>query len=177
MKKKRRFEVAPVTEALKQAAAAQVRAEARSGNEAGGALLNGSGQRQSSSAQFQNGARKMNLKRVLVVDDEPCIADTLAAILQNFGYQAIAVYDAQSAMEACKASAPELIISDVVMPGKGGVELAIFVRETYPDCRILLFSGQAATVDILERARLQGYSFDLLAKPVHPKDLLARIAI
>ncbi len=116
------------------------------------------------------------MKRVLVVDDEKCIANTLATILQKSGYHANAAYDAQSAMELCKRNTPELIISDVVMPGTGGVELAIFVRKNYPDCRILLFSGQAATTDILERARRQGHDFDILAKPVHPRELLAKIA-
>jgi hypothetical protein len=44
-----------------------------------------------------------------------------------------------------------------------------------PSCKILLFSGQAATADLLDRARVQGHEFEILAKPVHPQDLLARL--
>ena len=115
-------------------------------------------------------------RRVFVVDDEACIADTLASILRGSGYSATAFYDGESALAACSPSAPDLIISDVVMPGISGIELAIQVRGRYPQCKVLLFSGMAATSDLLEEARLQGYDFEVLAKPVHPADLLARMA-
>jgi CheY-like chemotaxis protein len=114
-------------------------------------------------------------KRVLVVDDEPCIADTLAAILRRSDYDAVALYDAPSALAACRAEAPALIISDVVMPGMTGIELAIRVRQQYPFCKILLFSGMAVTADLLQEARRRGYDFEVMAKPVHPKDLLAKM--
>jgi hypothetical protein len=44
-----------------------------------------------------------------------------------------------------------------------------------PSCKILLFSGQAATADLLEKARMEGHEFEILAKPVHPTDLLAKL--
>jgi DNA-binding NtrC family response regulator len=112
-------------------------------------------------------------KRIFVVDDEKCIADTLVAILRNSGYEALAFYDAQSALEQVESFSPELVISDVVMPGMNGVEMAVLIRERHPACRVLLFSGQAATADLLEGARRRGYDFELLAKPVHPTVLLA----
>ena len=115
-------------------------------------------------------------KRVLVVDDEPCIADTLAAILRQSNYDAVACYDGSSALATCHAAPPALIISDVVMPGMTGIDLAIQVRQQYPDCKILLFSGMATTADLLEEARGQGYDFELIAKPINPKDLLAKMA-
>lgn len=114
-------------------------------------------------------------QRVFVVDDEPCIADTLATILQRSGYEVRPFYDAQSALEQFDALRPELVITDVMMPGMNGVEMAILIKQRHPDCKILLFSGQAATVNLLETARKQGYEFDILAKPVHPSDLLAKI--
>jgi CheY-like chemotaxis protein len=114
-------------------------------------------------------------RRVFVVDDEKCIADTLAAILQNRGYDTTAFYNAESALANCELLSPELVISDVVMPGMSGVEMAILIRQRHPDCKILLFSGHAGTADILDGARKKGYDFELLAKPVHPKDLLAKL--
>ncbi|MGA7887166.1 MAG: hypothetical protein WCA44_15605, partial [Acidobacteriaceae bacterium] len=56
-----------------------------------------------------------------------------------------------------------------------GIDAAIQIRAMLPGCKILLFSGQAATADLLERVRQQGHEFEILAKPVHPQDLLARL--
>ena len=61
------------------------------------------------------------------------------------------------------------------MPGISGVELAIQMRAQYPNCKILLFSGQAASLDLLEGARARGYDFRLLQKPVVPSDFLSEI--
>lgn len=115
------------------------------------------------------------MKRILVVDDERCIADTLAAILRNFGYDASACYDAQSALRECASRTPDLIISDVMMPGLNGIDMAIRVRQTHDTCKILLFSGLGNSFDLLEETRLQGYDFDLLTKPVHPAELLRKV--
>lgn len=113
--------------------------------------------------------------RVLVVDDEQVIADTLARILDLNGYEASAVYTGTAAVESARALQPDLVISDVIMPDINGVEAAISIRQFLPTCKILLFSGQAATADLLESARAQGHEFEILAKPVHPADLLAKI--
>ncbi|MGA9981818.1 MAG: response regulator [Acidobacteriaceae bacterium] len=113
--------------------------------------------------------------RVFVVDDERTIADTLAAILSHHGYQTRAFYDAASALAACAVEHPDLVISDVVMPQCNGIDLAIQIKERYPACKILLFSGHAGTVDFLHQARQLGHNFEVLSKPIHPKDLLARL--
>lgn len=115
--------------------------------------------------------------RIFVVDDETVIADTLAAILNRSGYEASAFYDAETALSACETSQPQCVISDVVMRGMSGVDLAVQIRERFPACKILLFSGQAVTSDLLATARERGHDFDLLAKPVHPNDLLAKLAV
>jgi DNA-binding NtrC family response regulator len=116
------------------------------------------------------------LRRIFVVDDERCIADTLVTILRQSGYEASAFYNAQSALEGIESYCPELVITDVVMPGMSGVEMAVLIQERRPACKVLLFSGNAVTSDLLQPARRQGHDFELLAKPVHPKDLLAKIA-
>jgi DNA-binding response OmpR family regulator len=105
---------------------------------------------------------------VYVVDDETVIAESLAKILVQAGFKAIAFDNPLLALEAVKTEPPQLLISDVVMPQITGVELAIRIRR-------LLFSGKSATADLLEHARHQGYEFELLTKPVHPSDLLARL--
>jgi CheY-like chemotaxis protein len=113
--------------------------------------------------------------KVLVVDDERVIADTLAIILNQHGYDASAVYTGYGAVERARSLSPDLIISDVIMPDMNGIEAAIRIRQFLPSCKILLFSGQAATADLLENARAQGHEFEILAKPVHPQDLLAKL--
>jgi CheY-like chemotaxis protein len=113
--------------------------------------------------------------KVLVVDDERVIADTLAIILGQHGYEASAVYTGNAAVERARELRPDLIISDVIMPDMNGIEAAIRIREFLPGCKILLFSGQAATADLLENARAEGHEFEILAKPVHPQDLLAKL--
>ena len=116
-------------------------------------------------------------KRVLVVDDERVIADTLGTILGKSGYEATVAYDAPSALKQCEAVKPELVITDVIMPGMDGVEMAMLIRERHPACKILLISGQASTTNLLEKARSRGYDFELLPKPIHPTDLLAKLAM
>jgi CheY-like chemotaxis protein len=114
-------------------------------------------------------------RRVLVVDDEQVIADTLAKILDLNGYEATPVYTGTAAVESARSLQPDLIISDVIMPDMDGIQAAIRIRSFLPDCKILLFSGQAATADLLENARAQGHEFEILGKPVHPSDLLAKL--
>jgi CheY-like chemotaxis protein len=113
--------------------------------------------------------------RVLVADDERVIADTLAMILNQSGFEARAVYSGEKALELVPTFKPDMLISDVIMGGLNGIDAAIQVRALVPNIKILLFSGQAATADLLEKARTQGYEFEILAKPVHPQDLLTRL--
>jgi CheY-like chemotaxis protein len=113
--------------------------------------------------------------RVLVADDEQVIANTLAIILNQSGFEARAVYSGESAVELLDSFKPDMLISDVIMTGMTGIEAAILTRSRLPKCKILLFSGQAATADLLEKAREQGHEFEILAKPVHPTDLLAKL--
>ena len=116
-----------------------------------------------------------NKPKVLVVDDERVIADTLAIILNQSGFDASAVYSGTDAVERARKTTPDLVITDVFMPDLNGIQAAIQIRAFLPSCKILLFSGQAATADLLENARAQGHEFEILAKPVHPQDLLAKL--
>ncbi len=113
--------------------------------------------------------------KVLVADDEQVIANTLAIILNQHGFEARAVYSGEKAIEALDSFKPDMLISDVIMTGMTGIEAAIQTRQKLPKCKILLFSGQAATADLLEQARADGHEFEILAKPVHPTDLLAKL--
>jgi DNA-binding NtrC family response regulator len=116
-----------------------------------------------------------SIPRVFVVDDEHVIASTLAAILKLHGYSATSFTSPLEALAVARSTAPDLLISDVAMPGTSGIDLAIQMKAQYPECKILLFSGHAATQDLLEDARRQDHNFQLLEKPVHPSAMLSRI--
>ncbi len=118
---------------------------------------------------------KQNKPLVLIVDDERVIADTLAIILNKSGYDATAVYSGTDAVEKARQMKPALVISDVVMADMNGIDASIEIRKILPECKILLFSGQAATKDLLAKARADGHNFELLIKPVHPTDLLKNV--
>jgi CheY-like chemotaxis protein len=115
-------------------------------------------------------------RTVLVVDDESVIAETVAAILSRSGYAAMTAYDGPEALEIALLTPPELLITDVSLPGMSGIELAITIRRIFPDCKVLLFSGHAATAGLMAGAQRAGHSFTLLSKPVHPKELLAWVS-
>lgn len=113
---------------------------------------------------------------ILVADDERVIADTLSIILQHSGFATVTAYNGNDALALAKEIPPDLLLSDVVMPGLSGIELALALVDIVPDCKVLLFSGQATTADLLVEARAMGKNFTTLTKPVHPTDMLKRVA-
>ena len=112
------------------------------------------------------------LPRVLVVDDERLLADTTAAILRRAGFDTRTVYDGFSALELIPSFHPDYLLTDIMMPGMNGVQLAMAIARMHPLTKIMLFSGQAGITDILEESHAKGYEFPLLAKPVHPLKLV-----
>ena len=115
-------------------------------------------------------------RKILIIDDEPTIADTLAVIFSSSGYVARAVYSAEQALETLEEWRPDLAVIDVVLPGMNGIEFAIFLKASYPACHFLLFSGQPGTSGLLEEAKNKGHLFEILAKPLHPTFMLATVS-
>lgn len=115
--------------------------------------------------------------RVVIADDEKIIADTLAIILNQTGFEARAVYSGEQALELLYDFRPDMLVSDVMMGGMNGIETAIVARQKLPTCQILLISGHAVTAELLEETREKGHEFQILAKPVHPTDLIEKMRI
>jgi|SRR5438270_6157152 DNA-binding NtrC family response regulator len=115
-------------------------------------------------------------RKIIVVDDEQTIADTLALIFSSNGYDARTAYSAEEALAMLEEWKPDLAIIDVVLPGMNGIEFAIFLKASYPEVHFLLFSGQPGTGGLLEDAKRKGHLFDILAKPLHPTFMLATVA-
>lgn len=112
------------------------------------------------------------LPTVLIADDEPSIARTLSLILEAHGYRPAIARTGEEAVEQAGASAPDIFVCDIVMPGISGIDAALRVRALCPDCRIILISGELISTELLARARADGNEFEVLAKPFHPSRLL-----
>jgi CheY-like chemotaxis protein len=109
--------------------------------------------------------------RVVVVDDEHIVADTLAEILSLHGYEAKALYSGEAAVEGAEEFKPETVLIDVRMQGIDGVEAAIQIRKLLPTCRIILFT--ASPVRHALQARISLLGFEFLQRPLHPWDVLS----
>lgn len=113
--------------------------------------------------------------RVFVLDDERVIADTLANIIKHEGYSVTAFSDPQQVVQACRESSPDILISDVIMPNMNGIELALHMEAHYPDCRVLLISGQNETRTLVSEAAANRHVFNVVAKPILPMNLLQEL--
>jgi CheY-like chemotaxis protein len=87
--------------------------------------------------------------RVLVVDDEKTTSDTLAVIFSKHGYPARVAYSAEEAIDVIAQWQPQLALLDVNLPKMNGVDLAIALKTSHPNCRVLLFSGYPDASDLL----------------------------
>lgn len=113
--------------------------------------------------------------KVLIADDEHVIADTLAAILNQCGFDARAVHTSADALEAARSFQPDLLISDVIMDGLDGIDTAIRIKALLPDIRVFLLSGQMGITELLEKRNAAGHGFETLTKPLHPQELISRL--
>ncbi len=112
---------------------------------------------------------------VLVVDDERLIADTLTAILKEHGFIAIPAYNGEEGLRVALSVRPDIVLSDVLMPGISGIEMAIRLKQTLKNTKVVLLSGQASTADLIHGAVNAGHQLKLLAKPIHPEELVAKL--
>jgi DNA-binding NtrC family response regulator len=114
--------------------------------------------------------------RVLIVDDEHNIADTLALILQKRGHIVRAAYSGEDAVLIAQSFEPHAVLSDVVMYGMSGIDLAIWLAEHCPECKVLLVSGNVDASSMVDDSIRLGRAHTVLAKPFHPQTVLDFIA-
>ena len=111
--------------------------------------------------------------KIMVIDDQPVIADTLAEILSQNGYDAVALYSAEEALKSVKRSQPAIVLSDIRMHRVNGIEAAVHIRNLHPACRIILFS--ASGVSEWEQATMNERGFEFLPRPLHPAEVLKQL--
>jgi DNA-binding NtrC family response regulator len=115
-------------------------------------------------------------RRILFVEDEEIVAETLGKILLVHGYEVRIAHSAESAIEVVSGWRPDLAIVDVMLPNMNGIELAIVLKRSDRSCRVLLFSGQPTVEELVNKAKREGHEFEILAKPVHPTVMLDAIS-
>ncbi len=117
--------------------------------------------------------------KILIVDDEASIVESLAEILASAGYEVSTATSGGEAISKATQVSPQVLLSDVLMPAMNGFELALEIKDRFPGCQLLLFSGQASTAQLAQKAirsfNNKGYRFELLPKPLHPDALLKKI--
>jgi DNA-binding response OmpR family regulator len=114
--------------------------------------------------------------RILIVEDEKVVADTLGQILAANGYEIHVVYSAEDAISLVASWTPDVAILDVMLPKMNGIELAVILKENLAACHVLLFSGQPSVESLMQKASNEGHQFEILAKPVHPTVMLNAIS-
>src|SRR5664279_5396413 len=112
--------------------------------------------------------------RVLVVDDEPNIADVISIALRYNDYEVETAANGQDAMKAVAAARPDLIVLDVMLPDFDGFEVARRLRERADETPILFLTAKDTTDDKVRGLTLGGD--DYVTKPFSVEELLARIA-
>lgn len=108
--------------------------------------------------------------RIIVIDDQHLIANTLAQILNQCGYDAAPFYSGEEALQQVSRSEPDVVLSDVRMHKLDGIQTALRIRILHPNCRVILFSASAISDE--EQARIDDCGFEFLRRPLHPKDVL-----
>jgi DNA-binding response OmpR family regulator len=115
-------------------------------------------------------------QRVLVVDDDPLVADTLQMIFKNHGFQAEACYSAADGMARARSFAPQLLVCDVTMPDETGLQLAEKMQQELPACKVLMLSAYSSNAIKVEmQAKRMKRTLKLLSKPCRPELLLEEV--
>lgn len=111
--------------------------------------------------------------RILLAEDEPDMAMGLRDNLQFEGYEVITAVDGEEAIEKAKAERPDLIVLDVMMPKRSGLEVCKEVREAGFTVPILMLTAKSQEIDIVRG--LEAGADDYVTKPFSVRELLARI--
>lgn len=117
-------------------------------------------------------------KKILIVDDEPAAIDYASAVLEENGYIAISAEDGIEGMEKLKTERPDLVLLDIMMPGKGGISLYQDLRkdEETKDIPVIVITGVARGQRFEERMMKKAPGIPLpdgyIEKPMKPEGLL-----
>ena len=110
--------------------------------------------------------------RILIVDDEPAMVGAISALVGSAGHQVVTAYDGDTALRRVAEESPDLILLDLAMPGRDGVDVCREVRRT-SDVPIIVLTGE--TDELAKVEALDAGADDYVTKPFGRQELLARI--
>ena len=122
-------------------------------------------------------AGQAGMVRVLVIDDDDLVRDTLGFMVESAGHSAIIAKSAEEGLLAMETGPADIVVTDMFMPDRNGIEFISELRRRFPQTRIIAISGggQAGDVEILEAAQNAGATA-VLQKPFGPEELDETIA-
>jgi DNA-binding NtrC family response regulator len=106
---------------------------------------------------------------VLVVDDDAATRDGLTTLVENWGYNASAAADGETALKSCDKELPHAIVTDLMMPGMNGLEFIAELAERVQQVAVIFMTGQATVETAVQAIKLGAY--DYLPKPIEPQRL------
>jgi YesN/AraC family two-component response regulator len=117
------------------------------------------------------------MQRVLIVDDERLVADTLTLVFEKSGFAAKAAYSADQAIESARDFQPHLLLCDITMPERDGLTLVNEINRELPSCRILVLTGFYSNLKkVRDEAVRLSLPMSILTKPCQPDELLREAA-
>nr|WP_277177281.1 MtrAB system response regulator MtrA [Bifidobacterium sp. ESL0790] len=122
-------------------------------------------------AVMHSGSREARV--IFIVDDDKALSEMLSIVLEDKGFHAVACLDGARAVDMFPTVKPDLILLDVMLPGKNGIDVAKAIRQT-SGVPIIMLSAKTDTVDVV--AGLEAGADDYVTKPFNTSELLARIA-
>ncbi|MCK0114178.1 response regulator transcription factor [Ornithinimicrobium sp. F0845] len=119
-----------------------------------------------------SGAAASRAARVLVVDDEKALADVVSRYLHRGGYDVTQAHDGLSALQLARALSPDVVVLDLNLPGRDGLDVCRELRE-FSDCYVVMLTARVEEVDTLRG--LSVGADDYVTKPFSPRELVARV--
>jgi two-component system, OmpR family, response regulator CpxR len=113
--------------------------------------------------------------KVLLVDDEKEFVDALAERLELRDFEVTKAFDGDEAVEKIGSTDVDVVVLDVLMPGKDGVATLREIKKIKPIVEVIMLTGNATVQSAIEG--LQSGAYDYLMKPTETKDLIAKIAL
>lgn len=121
---------------------------------------------------MSNGARPASRATILVVDDDAALAEMLQLVLQQEGFDTAWCGRGDTALDVVREVQPDLVLLDVMLPGKDGVEICRDIRAE-SDVPVVMLTAKSDTTDVV--AGLEAGADDYIAKPFKAKELIARV--
>ena len=113
---------------------------------------------------------------ILIIDDNPEVLGIYSRILEHAGYEVLVASDGKEGLERFSGNPPDLVITDMVMPGKMGIDLIMEIREKNPEQKIIAMSAGGEFGPEIELSMAEDFRAYTITKPFDPEKALKAVA-